>query len=150
MALRLLPIAKPCTESFADMPGDDRTRFCDKCKKHVHDLSARTEVEARALFDTARSTKLCVRYAKDASGSIRFRAVAVAAAVSLTACSSAMPAAPEPVTAATEGDMGDGVLDTVDKCPDEPGSTDRTADDDGCPERERDPDKDPQPPDTQK
>jgi len=27
----------------AAMPGDEKTRFCDKCDEHVYDLSARTE-----------------------------------------------------------------------------------------------------------
>ena len=62
--MRMLPIAKPCRESFADMPGDEKTRFCDKCQKHVYDLSARTEEEARALFLEKRGERTCVRVAK--------------------------------------------------------------------------------------
>ena len=164
MALRLLPIVAPCTESFAAMPGDDRTRFCDKCGEHVHNLSAGTEPEARALFREAAEKKLCVRYARDPNGAIRFRSVAMAAAAamslsaSLTACSAQLSDAPPaaapstatataPATASSassassfdpalgehgeqDWDMGDGILDVVDKCPDD-GSG---APDDGCPD----------------
>jgi hypothetical protein len=127
--MRMLPIARPCTESFAAMPGDDKTRFCDKCQKHVHDLSARTEEEARALFREARGGRTCVRFAKDASGNVLFRAAALAAAVSVTSCSSAAPTTTPPITpAAVDHDMGDGVPDSVDLCPEHPGPND----DDGC------------------
>ena len=116
--MRMLPIARPCTESFAAMPGDEKTRFCDKCQKHVYDLSARTEDEARALFREKRGERTCVRFAKDASGNVLF-AAAIAAAVMTTSCSSAMPEPPvTPVE--VERDMGDSVPDTVDVCPDDP------------------------------
>ena len=120
----MLPIAKPCRASFADMPGDDKTRFCDECNKHVYDLSARTEEEARALFREKRGERTCVRFAKDASGNVLF-AAAVVAAVAMTSCSSAAPAPVTPVE--VERDMGDTVPDSVDVCPDHPGPTD-----DGC------------------
>ncbi|MGZ3423652.1 MAG: hypothetical protein ACXWUG_30110 [Polyangiales bacterium] len=130
--MRLLPIAKPCNAPFAAMTGDDKTRFCTECGKHVHDLSARTEDEARALLAAARGTRICVRYAKDARGNVRFRAAAMAAAVSLAACASAAPEAP-PATAAaaveSDHDQGDMIPDVEDKCPDQPGDDD----DDGCP-----------------
>jgi hypothetical protein len=98
MALRLLPIARPCDASFAAMEGDAQRRHCAECDKHVHDLSARTEDEARALLRAARGTTLCVRFARDALGNVRFRSAALAAAVSLAACASPTsgppPAAP--------------------------------------------------------
>lgn len=125
--MRMLPIAKPCRESFADMSGDEKMRFCDKCQKHVFDLSSRTEEEARALFREKRGERTCVRFAKDASGNVLFRAAALAAAVSVTSCSSAAPQQ-QPVTpAVVEHDMGDSVPDSVDVCPEHPGP-----DDDGC------------------
>jgi hypothetical protein len=127
MVMRMLPIARPCTESFAAMPGDDKTRFCDKCQKHVHDLSARTEEEARALFREARGERTCVRFAKDASGNVLFRAAALAAAVSVTSCSAAAPASPPITPVEVDHDMGDGIPDSVDICPEHP-----TPEDDGC------------------
>jgi len=126
--MRMLPIAKPCTESFAAMPGDEKTRFCDKCDEHVYDLSARTEEEARALFRERRGERTCVRFAKDSSGKVLFRAAALAAAVSVTSCSSAVPSTPPVTPAEVDHDMGDGIPDSVDVCPDEPGPQD-----DGCP-----------------
>src|SRR5262245_50480531 len=99
--LKLLPIARPCRESFAAMGGDDRTRFCESCGKDVHDLSTHTEEEARDLFARARGTPICVRYAKNSRGSVRLRAVSLVAAVSLAAgCSpvSAKQAASTPST----------------------------------------------------
>ncbi len=126
------------------MPGNDETRFCNSCNKHVHDLSARTEDEARALLDAARGTRICVRYAKDTRGTIRFRAVTMAAAVSLAACTgnqgSTSPAVAAPVpearahVQAEDGgailyDMGDIIGDVEDRCPNVP-----VRNDDGCPE----------------
>ena len=119
MGLRLLPIAKPCSEPYDEMPGDERTRFCDKCEKHVFTLSARTEAEAREILATT-TERVCVRYAKTAAGAILFAAVA--------GCSSAVP----PATAA-DWDQGDGVMDVEDKCPDEPALSSNTEGKDGCP-----------------
>jgi hypothetical protein len=145
MGFRLLPIARPCSESFASMPGGESKRFCSSCDKHVHDLSAGTEEEARALFAANRDRRVCVRFAKDGAGNVRFRAAAMAAALSLAACGSnsvdavapsdvvtPMSEAPKP-EAVPEGDydMGDGVPDVQDRCPDDPSPSDI---EDGCPE----------------
>ena len=117
MALRLLPIARPCDASFSAMEGDAQRRHCVECGKHVHDLSARTEDEARALLRAARGTSICVRFARDALGNVRFRSAALAAAVSLAACASSTsgppPAAPttsaEQTTVATSTTTSTGV-----------------------------------------
>jgi hypothetical protein len=132
--MRLLPIAKPCKAPFAAMSGDDQTRFCPECDKHVHDLSARTEEEARAFLASARGTRICVRFARDARGNVRFRAAAMAAAMSLASCASAAPEAP-PATAAApaqeeDHDQGDMIPDSVDLCPADGTSSGV----DGCPE----------------
>ena len=139
--MKLLPIVRPCLESFEKMAGNPRTRFCDTCNKHVHDLSAGTEEEARALLAEKRGTRICIRFARDAHGSVRFRMAVVAAALSMTACSSPMvnsPAAtPDAPKAAPQSeeildyDMGDSVMDEIDKCPDAPEGSDPN---DGCPE----------------
>ena len=143
MAIRALPIANPCSLAFAQMNGDERTRYCATCEKEVHDLSARTEDEARVLLTNAHGKRICVRYAKDGRGGIRFRAAAtMAAAMSLAACTVATApettkigagqnvAQPSEVTP-DEGDrdMGDVIVDAEDLCPEDPGP-----DDDGCPE----------------
>ena len=46
-------------------------RFCGSCRKLVHDLSALSEPDARALLRDS-SEALCVRYLHDASGEIWF------------------------------------------------------------------------------
>jgi hypothetical protein len=125
--MRMLPIARPCRESFADMPGDDKTRFCDKCQKHVYDLSARTEEEARALFRERRGERACVRFAKDASGNVLFAAALAATVAMTTSCSAAAPT--KPVTPVeVDRDMGDAVPDVNDKCPEDSDPNDP----DGC------------------
>jgi hypothetical protein len=109
------------------MPGD-RERFCDSCEKHVYDLSAGTEEEARTLI--AKGTRMCVRFVH-ANGFVKF---GVAASIALTSCSSAMPMAPEPTTPVMIETLGDYVPDEVDKCPDNPGPNDPS----GCPEKDPD------------
>ena len=66
-------IANPCTEDFDSMEGEGFRRFCDKCEKHVHDLSDLTPTEARALLDQNKKSELCVVYRFDSSGKIKFR-----------------------------------------------------------------------------
>ncbi len=155
---------RACHESFEAMPGDGRERFCDKCEKRVHDLSSRTEEEARALMKDAarRGERVCVRFAKTPDGAVRFRSpalravgrgsaadlrgVGLAAALSLAACTApvdqpppkADPAAQPGDPAAQpaeEVDMGDAIPDEADRCPDQPDPNDPLGDD-GCPERD--------------
>ncbi|MEL6341731.1 MAG: hypothetical protein AAFV53_01265 [Myxococcota bacterium] len=67
-------IPSPCSADWSEMTGDDARRFCDQCAKHVHDLSAMTEPEAKALLKTASSAgELCVRYTVGADQTITFR-----------------------------------------------------------------------------
>lgn len=141
MGIRALPILSPCQESFASMRGDGAVRSCARCEKDVHDLSAMTEPEARAVLERARGTRICVRYAKDDRGLVRFRTLTVAAALAATACSVGVDApgsvgAPPPAATvappeADEGDhdMGDAIVDETDLCPDVPDPEGA----DGCP-----------------
>ncbi len=92
--MRALPILAPCPKDFDAMDGDARRRHCAECDKDVHDLSAGTEQEAKAVLAAREpGSKLCIRYAKDVAGNVRFRvavaAAAVAAAAAVTACSAA-------------------------------------------------------------
>jgi hypothetical protein len=89
---------------------DATRRFCAECKQIVHDLSALTEQEARALLDGPQTDGLCVRYLHDGRGQLVFRAeplvepsrlarakraaaalLAIAAPLGLTACMGALP-----------------------------------------------------------
>lgn len=64
-----IKIASPCTASWAGMKGDHRARFCEKCSKHVYNLSGMTATEAAALIQ-AREGRLCVRVFQRADGTV--------------------------------------------------------------------------------
>jgi hypothetical protein len=68
-----IPIASPCGQDWRTMKAGDRGRYCDACKKTVHDLSAMTRSEARALLESPPTEGLCVRYIHDVHGAIAFR-----------------------------------------------------------------------------
>jgi hypothetical protein len=58
----------------------DAQRFCGVCVKNVHDLSALTEPQARAvLADESAKGRMCVRYKADRDGNIKFKAETVTA-----------------------------------------------------------------------
>jgi hypothetical protein len=64
-----IQIASPCSASWNQMTGDDRTRHCDACEKDVYNLSGMTRDEAEALI-LERNGELCVRYYQRADGTI--------------------------------------------------------------------------------
>lgn len=116
MHTREVAIGSPCHVDWASMTKREAAkRFCDACKKHVHDLSAMTENEARALLASPATEGLCVRTFTDARGELVFRpdvpvsrlfksptskaalrAMMVLAPMSLTACMGAMEMPPRP------------------------------------------------------
>jgi hypothetical protein len=68
-----LPIVSPCGADWQGMTSRDiATRFCDACRKHVHDLSRMTQAEARRLLAAPATEGLCVRYLHDERGDILF------------------------------------------------------------------------------
>ena len=68
-----LPILNPCQEDYGAMRGPAQRRFCDKCDKHVHNLSEMTEREATALLGAQDGARICVRYRVASDGRVRFR-----------------------------------------------------------------------------
>jgi hypothetical protein len=68
------PIATPCGADWTAMSPRGKARLCGQCDKLVHDLSAMTERDARALLKTRPTEGLCVRYLHDATGEIWFGA----------------------------------------------------------------------------
>ena len=64
-----LRVASPCSESWDKMTGDDRVRFCDRCRKNVYDLSSLTREQAEALV-FAREGAMCVRFYRRPDGAI--------------------------------------------------------------------------------
>jgi hypothetical protein len=76
-----LPIQDPCHENWDAMSHEgDARRFCGVCVKQVHDLSALTEPQARAvLADEGSKGRVCVRYTADRDGNIKFKPETVTA-----------------------------------------------------------------------
>lgn len=54
-------VAKPCSENWEKMRGNDRVRFCDHCAKDVKNLSAITRKEAMRLVRDS-GGGICIRY----------------------------------------------------------------------------------------
>ncbi|MCA9279781.1 MAG: hypothetical protein H6815_09365 [Phycisphaeraceae bacterium] len=63
-------IASPCPMNWDEMVGDDRTRFCEMCKLHVHNISGMTRDEATQLIRNAEGDRLCIRMYKRADGTV--------------------------------------------------------------------------------
>jgi hypothetical protein len=76
-----LPIQDPCHENWDAMSHEgEARRFCGVCVKQVHDLSAMTEPQARAvLADESAKGRVCVRYKADRDGNIKFKPETVTA-----------------------------------------------------------------------
>ncbi|BCU76114.1 hypothetical protein [Luteolibacter sp. LG18] len=64
-----LVIAKPCSVDWNTMTGDERKRFCDQCGKHVFNLSAMTEGEAKAFAEETQGRE-CIAYVGADGGTI--------------------------------------------------------------------------------
>ncbi len=69
LSLEVLRVENPCTQPWDAMRGDGRTRFCEGCQLHVHNLSAMPRDEAERLVCEA-SGRLCVRYEVAADGAV--------------------------------------------------------------------------------
>ena len=63
-------VASPCPESWEGMTGDDRSRFCGRCRMNVYNLSGMTRPEAEALV-SRREGRVCIRYFQRADGTIQ-------------------------------------------------------------------------------
>ena len=72
ISLSQLRIASPCTMSWDDMAGDDRSRFCEQCHLHVYNLSAMTQAQAEALI-LEKEGRLCARMYQRADGTVLTR-----------------------------------------------------------------------------
>ncbi len=64
-----LRIASPCEADWNAMTGDDRTRFCGDCSKHVYNIAAMTAQEATDLI-IASEGKLCVQIYRRSDGTV--------------------------------------------------------------------------------
>ena len=71
---REVHIPEPCTENWEGMivRAGGKQRFCESCRKDVHDLSQLTEMEARALL-AREGSAICVAYERRSDGRILHR-----------------------------------------------------------------------------
>jgi hypothetical protein len=65
-------IASPCDQSWAEMIGDDRVRYCGGCKQYVYNLSELSRTEAKALLDGTEG-RTCIRLFRRADGTVLTR-----------------------------------------------------------------------------
>src|SRR4051812_11443726 len=68
--LPVIDVAKPCQQSWDAMAGDERTRFCAHCNRHVHNLSAMRETEVADLLCRS-AGDLCVRFQPAPDGRVK-------------------------------------------------------------------------------
>ena len=62
-------MASPCNDRWEDKEGDEQSRFCLHCQKHVYNLSAMTESAALSLIEQ-KEGKLCARFYRRADGTL--------------------------------------------------------------------------------
>jgi hypothetical protein len=65
--LESIDVKTPCSESWDEMFGDDKVRFCSHCAKSVHNLSGMRPTEINKLVAQSNGN-LCVRYIKKPDG----------------------------------------------------------------------------------
>jgi hypothetical protein len=64
-----IQIASPCGADWAKMAGDDRTRFCSDCSKHVYNIASMTAEEATSLIVETQG-KLCIQIYRRHDGTV--------------------------------------------------------------------------------
>lgn len=67
-----LEIASPCTVPWDSMRGDDRVRFCGKCRLDVYSVAGLTRDELRQLIETGQGA-VCVRLLRRPDGTVMTR-----------------------------------------------------------------------------
>jgi hypothetical protein len=67
--LNEIQVATPCPADWLEMQGDDESRFCQHCQKHVYDFSAMTLEEGIALIEE-KEGKLCGRLSRRRDGTL--------------------------------------------------------------------------------
>jgi len=69
-ALPVIEVPTPCPMDWNVMTGDERSRFCAHCQRHVHDLSTMRRDEVADLL-CREAGELCVRFERTADGAVR-------------------------------------------------------------------------------
>jgi hypothetical protein len=67
--LQVVDVATPCHAEWNSMTGDDRSRFCGQCRKHVYNLSTMSADDAVALI-REKEGDLCIRLYRRTDGSV--------------------------------------------------------------------------------
>ena len=65
----LLEIASPCAVPWETMAGDDRVRFCGKCRQNVFNIAGLTRLESQRLIAKS-DGRLCARVVRRPDGTI--------------------------------------------------------------------------------
>src|SRR5437867_3336327 len=78
-----LHILSPCEKDFEDMPGDDRSRFCDSCGLSVQNVTFMSAAEVHALLQTPGRVCVAVEVRRPPRRTFRFRNLWRAAVVVL-------------------------------------------------------------------
>jgi hypothetical protein len=63
----VVEIPEPCAEDWDAMPGDERARFCGRCRHQVHDLSV---LSASEIDDLLRDESVCVSFLRNEAGEV--------------------------------------------------------------------------------
>jgi len=61
--------ASPCSVPWETMPGDERVRFCGKCRQSVYNIAGLTRFEAQRLIADRRG-RLCARILRRPDGTV--------------------------------------------------------------------------------
>lgn len=67
--LNKLEIASPCSASWDDMVGDERTRHCGDCSKNVFNIAEMTSAEVKGLIQETEG-RVCVRLFRRKDGTV--------------------------------------------------------------------------------
>ena len=66
-----IDVASPCNESWDDMVGDNKVRFCSGCEQNVYRLTDMTRTQAEDLVRRAQGgEEVCIRFARRADGTV--------------------------------------------------------------------------------
>jgi len=67
--LNQIQVATPCPADWFEMQGDEKSRFCQQCQKHVYDFSAMTWEEGISLIEQKEGA-LCGRLSRRRDGTL--------------------------------------------------------------------------------
>jgi hypothetical protein len=68
-SLDALEVVTPCPMLWSEMQGDERVRFCDRCRKNVYNLEAMSRSDALAVIGRAEG-QACVRLSRRPDGTV--------------------------------------------------------------------------------